>query len=91
MIPDHHPAIFTLEEHEAMKSSLKTNARYVDNPVGKPHATANIHIFQGIAYCGKCGNKMVSTPRERNTLTGTGHQIIVALCIVEVKNATMPL
>ena len=28
---------------------------------------------------------------ERNTLTGTDHQIIVALCIVEVKNATMPL
>ena len=66
MIPDHHPAIFTLEEHEAMKSSLKTNARYVDNPVGKPHATANIHIFQGIAYCGKCGNKMVSTPGKKH-------------------------
>lgn len=66
MIPDHHPAIFTLEEHEAMKSSLKTNARYVDNPVGKPHATANIHIFQGIAYCGKCRNKMVSTPGKKH-------------------------
>ena len=67
MIPNHHPAIFTLNEHEAMKSILKTNSRYIENPAGKPHSTANIHIFQGISYCGKCGSKMLSTPGKKHT------------------------
>ena len=66
MIPNHHPAIFTLEEHEAMKASLKINSKNIDNPVGRMHTTANVHIFQGIAYCGKCGNKMVSTPGRKH-------------------------
>lgn len=66
MVPNHHPAIFTMEEHAAMLASLKTNSTYVDNPVGRPHTTDNIHIFQGIAYCGKCGNKMVSTPGKKH-------------------------
>ena len=66
MVQDHHPAIFTLEEHEAMKSILKNNARNVENPIGRVHTAANIHIFQGIAYCGKCGNKMVSTPGKKH-------------------------
>lgn len=66
MIPDHHPAIFTLEEHEALKSLLKTNSRNVENPSGRLHHADNIHIFQGIAYCGKCGNKMVSTPGKKH-------------------------
>lgn len=65
MIPDHHPAIFTLDEHEAMLSILKNNLRNLDNQVGKIHPSINVHVFQGIAYCGKCGNKMVSTPGRK--------------------------
>lgn len=61
MIPDHHPAIFTLEEHEAMLSLLADNARY-RNTVGRTRMGQNVHVFSGIAYCGKCGCKMVSTP-----------------------------
>lgn len=61
MVPDHHPAIFTLEEHEIMLSILEENARN-RRSVGKSHHTDNIHIFSGIAFCGKCGSKMVSTP-----------------------------
>lgn len=61
MIPDHHPAIFTLEEHEKMLSILNENSRQ-RNSVGKQCKRQNVHIFSGIAYCGKCGCKLVSTP-----------------------------
>lgn len=62
LVPDHHPAIFTLEEHEAMLQLLKKNLRSFENPIGRPHGTDNIHLFSGIVYCGKCGSKMTSTP-----------------------------
>lgn len=62
LVPDHHPAIFTLEEHEAMAQLLKDNSRSFFNYSGRQHLTDKIHIFSGIAYCGKCGNKLVSTP-----------------------------
>lgn len=62
MVPDHHPAIFTVNEHEAMLQLLKDNARSLENIVGRPHGGNSVHLFSGIAYCGKCGNKMVSTP-----------------------------
>lgn len=65
MIPDHHPAIFTLEEHEKMLSILETNARQ-KNSVGKQCTRTNIHIFSGIVYCGKCGNKLTSTPGRKH-------------------------
>lgn len=62
LVPDHHPAIFTLEEHEAMAQLLKDNSRSFFNYSGRQHLTDKIHIFSGIAYCGKCGSKLVSTP-----------------------------
>lgn len=62
MVPDHHPAIFTLEEHNAMLSTLKTNVRNLDNVPGRLHTSEKVHIFQGIMYCGKCGSRLVSTP-----------------------------
>lgn len=62
LVPEHHPAIFTQEEHESMLQILKNNSRSLDNPTGRPHGTDKVHLFSGIAYCGKCGNKMISTP-----------------------------
>ncbi len=62
LVPDHHPAIFTLEDHEAMAQLLKNNSRSFFNYSGRQHLTEKIHIFSGIAYCGKCGSKLVSTP-----------------------------
>jgi site-specific DNA recombinase len=62
LVPDHHPAIFTLEEHEAMSEILKNNSKSFYNYQSRQHLTSNIHLFSGIAYCGKCGNKMTSTP-----------------------------
>lgn len=67
LVPDHHPAIFTLEEHEAMLQLLKKNLRSFENPIGRPHGTDNIHLFSGIVYCGKCGSKMTSTPGRLHT------------------------
>lgn len=61
IIHDHHPAIFTLEEHQAMLSILEENARNVSK-VGERHMGQNIHVFSGLCYCGKCGSKMSSTP-----------------------------
>lgn len=61
MIPDHHPAIFTLEEHEKMLDLLSTNSRQ-KNLQGQQHRTNTVYVFSGIAYCGKCGSKLVATP-----------------------------
>lgn len=61
MVTDHHPAIFTLEEHEKMAAIRADNSRLLNSP-GKTHSTDNIHIFSGITFCGKCGHKLVSTP-----------------------------
>lgn len=62
MIQNHHPAIFTLEEHQAMRSIMKSNQRNMDNLPGRVHLSTKTHIFQGIMYCDKCSSKMVSTP-----------------------------
>ncbi len=61
LVPDHHPAIFTVQEHEKMKELLSENFRQRNSP-GKQCRQANIHVFGGLCYCGKCGLKMVSTP-----------------------------
>ncbi len=61
IVKDHHPAIFTQEEHEAMLQILNKNARR-KNKVGEYHISKNTHVFSGLAYCGSCGAKMVSTP-----------------------------
>ena len=65
MVPDHHPAIFTLEEHEKMLSILSENSRQ-RNSVGKQCKRNNVHIFSGIVFCGKCGNKLISTPGRKH-------------------------
>lgn len=61
MIYDHHPSIFTLEEHQAMLAFLMKNKR-MTNEVGRFHRGENVHIFSGLVFCGKCGTKMTSTP-----------------------------
>lgn len=66
MVPNHHPAIFTIQEHEIMSSMLKDNSRNFSNYFDRQHTSSRVHLFSGIAYCGKCGNKMVSTPGRLN-------------------------
>lgn len=82
MIPDHHPAIFTLEEHEKMLSILDTNSRQ-RNSIGKQCSRENIHIFSGIAYCGKCGCRLTSTPGRKHT---DGYRTSIYSCPKKRKN-----
>lgn len=67
MIHEHHPAIFTEEEHDMICSILKRNARNLENHVGRKRISYSVHVFQGILYCGKCGNKMTSTSGRKNS------------------------
>ena len=58
---DHHPGIFTLDEHDQLIRIFGQNVRH-RNKVGECHMSQYAHIFSGLTYCGKCGSKMVSTP-----------------------------
>ena len=82
MVPDHHPAIFTLEEHETMLAILNDNARN-RNSVGKQCKRNNIHVFSGIVYCGKCGCKLTSTPGR---LQADGYRTSTYSCPQKRKN-----
>ncbi len=61
MIPNHHPAIFTLEEREKMLAILEKNSRQKNSP-GKQCKRTHVYVFGGLVYCGKCGSKLVTTP-----------------------------
>lgn len=61
IVPEHHPAIFTQDEHEQMTKLFGRNLRH-KNKVGEYHISKNAHPFQGIVYCGCCGARMTSTP-----------------------------
>lgn len=65
IIDNHHPAIFTMEEHKRMLSLLEENVRNEDERSTR-QTGKNIHVFSGIAYCGKCGSKMVATPGRKH-------------------------
>lgn len=83
IIPDHHPAIFTLEEHEKMLSILEENGRQ-KNSVGKQCKRTNIHIFSGIVFCGKCGNKLTATPGRKHS---DGYRTSVYSCPMKRKSS----
>ena len=83
IIPDHHPAIFTLEEHEKMLSILEENGRQ-KNSVGKQCKRTNIHIFSGIVFCGKCGNKLTATPGRKHA---DGYRTSVYSCPTKRKSS----
>lgn len=61
LVPDHHPAIFTVQEYEQMSGVLSENSRQRNSP-GKQSNKINTYVFGGICYCGKCGSKLVCTP-----------------------------
>ena len=82
MIPNHHPAIFTLEEHEKMLSILEENSRQ-KNSVGKQCKRTNIHIFSGIVFCGKCGNKLTATPGRKHA---DGYRTSIYSCPMKRKS-----
>lgn len=61
LVPDHHPAIFTVQEYEQMSGVRSENSRQRNSP-GKQSNKINTYVFGGLCYCGKCGSKLVCTP-----------------------------
>lgn len=61
LVHDHHPAIFTVQEYEAMATVRSDNDRQKNSP-GKQCRRIHTYVFGGLCYCGKCGSKLVSTP-----------------------------
>lgn len=59
-VENHHPAIFTREEHERMTALRKTNGRSM-REVGQYHIPKNVHVFGRLCYCGYCGALMTAT------------------------------
>ena len=62
-VKDHHPAIFTEEEHEALKNIRESNRR--NDNTGVRHKPSE-HVFANLAFCGKCGAKMYATPGRKH-------------------------
>lgn len=61
LVPEHHPAIFTVQEYEAMAAIRSDNDRQKNSP-GKQCRRLHTYVFGGLCYCGKCGSKLLSTP-----------------------------
>lgn len=61
LVPEHHPAIFTVQEYEQMSERLAKNSRQRNSP-GKQHKGNHTYVFGGLCYCGKCGSKLSATP-----------------------------
>lgn len=61
LVPNHHPAIYSTQEYEAMADIRFDNDRQKNSP-GKQCVRSNTYVFGGICFCGKCGSKLVSTP-----------------------------
>ena len=61
IIKDHHPAIFTEDEHERLLAILQSNSRRADG-MKEYQISKNSHVFSGIAYCGKCGSPLYCSP-----------------------------
>ncbi len=62
-VKDHHPAIFTEGEHEALKAIRENNRK--SDCTGVRHKMSE-HVFANLAFCGKCGSKMYATPGRKH-------------------------
>ena len=56
---DHHPAIFTIDQHNQIRAILTKNQTGI-NVIGQAHRSKNTHVFAGLLFCGKCGSKLSS-------------------------------
>ena len=75
-IENHHPAIFTADEHLQMTKIRGDNARSF-NAVGKEKTTNMVYVFGGLCICGKCGARMSSAPAR---LHADGYRSANILC-----------
>lgn len=65
-IENHHTAIVSREQKERIISMLNSNARLRRKARGYNSSIGNnVHVFQGIVFCGKCNKPMTSTPSAK--------------------------
>lgn len=76
VVENHHPAIFTKEEHERMLAILEGNKK-VMNTGDQHNRTKHVYVFGRMCYCGKCGSLMSSQPGRKQA---DGYQTAVYTC-----------
>lgn len=77
VVENHHPAIFTREQHETMLAIMEDNRRVMRTPE-QHNRTKNVYVFGQICYCGKCGAKMKSTT---GNLHKDGYRTMIYTCV----------
>lgn len=83
LVPNHHPALFTQAEYEAMEHLRKKNARNMQT-AGRSHVGIP-HVFSGLVYCGKCGSKMIAS--QGRIHSKDGYRPSVYTCPIMRKSA----
>ena len=66
IIPDHHPAIFSSEEHTTALNLLSDNSRLSHLP-GHGNTPKQSYVFSGLCYCAKCGSRLWNTPGRKHS------------------------
>lgn len=60
VLRDHHPAIFSLDEHERIVAIMQKNSEERHSP-GKQCYRGTVHIFSRLCVCGRCGSPVTAT------------------------------
>ena len=76
MVKNHHPAIFTKEEHERMLAIMEYN-RTTQNTENQQNSRKYVHVFSQLCRCGKCGSNMVSMPSRVHS---DGYRTSIYVC-----------
>lgn len=83
-IHEHHPAIFSLDEHNLIKEIRENNARTM-NRIGQKHAANRHHVFSDLLYCGLCGSRMCVTTGRKHV---DGFRTSIYTCAVKHNHHT---
>lgn len=79
MVENHHPAIFTKEEHERMLAIMEEN-RTTQNTENQHNFRKYVHVFSQICYCGKCGSRMFAMPSRVHS---DGYRTSLYICRIK--------
>lgn len=87
---DHHPAIFTIDEYNLIRSIRESNAKLIRKN-GQPHHSQQVHVFSGLAICGVCGARMSASPGRKHVdgFRTTNHFCPVSRNTVRCDNPTV--
>lgn len=77
VIDQHHPALFSKERQDKIKTRLTKNARS-KSAANSPVHRKNIHVFSGLIYCENCGMMLTSSLGKK--LAGDNWRPSIYLC-----------